>query len=102
MNLRWGGCRPESGDSGAEIQHDYSQSQGPSRQQKTSRQEALAQILEYHREGLARSIERKNDIDSGEDECRGRDGDGNGVERGKRKRRDSDVELDRHGVGKAY
>ena len=103
MNLRWGGSRPEPGDSGVETQHDHSQSQGPSRQQKTSRQEALAQILEYHREGLARSIGKKNGTDGAVDECRG-DGDGDGVgdERGKKKRRDSDVELDRHDVGKAY
>ena len=94
MNLRWGGSIPESGDSGVETQYDHSQSQGPSRQQKMSRQEALVQILEYHREGLARSIGSKNDTDG--------DGDGDGDERRKRKRRDSDVEQDRHGVGKAY
>ena len=34
MNLRWDGSRPESGDSGVEIQHDHNQSQGPSRHQK--------------------------------------------------------------------
>ena len=102
VNLGWGGSRPESGDSGVEIPHDHSQSQGPSRQQKISRQEALAQILEYHREGLARSIGKKIGTDGGEDECRGRDGDGGGDRRVKRKRRDSDVELDGHDVGKAY
>ena len=98
MNLRWDGSRPESGDSGVEIQHDHNQSQGPSRHQKMSRREAIAQILEYHREGLP----RKNGADGDGDECRGRDGDGDGDERGKRKMRDGDVELDRHGVGKTY
>ena len=101
VNLRWGGIRHEPGNSGLENQHDHSQSQGSSRQQKISRQEALAHILEYHREGMARSI-GKNGADGGGDECRGCDGDGDGDERGKRKRRDSDVELDRHDVGKAY
>ena len=100
VNLRWDGSRPESGESGVEIQHD--QSQGTSRQQKMGRREALAQILEYHREGGR--ARRKNGNDDGVgDECRGRDGDGDGDERGgKRKRRNSDVELDRHGVGKTY
>jgi hypothetical protein len=102
VNLRWGGSRPESGESGVDNQHDHSQSQGPSRQQKMGRREALAHILEYHREGRARSIGRKNGNDDGGDDCRGRDGDGDMDELGKRKRRDSDVELDRHGVGKAY
>ena len=99
VDLRWGGSRPESGDSGVEAQHAQSQSQG---QQKMSRQEALAQILEYHREGLTRSMERKNGSDGGRAECRGRDEDGDEDERWKRKRRDSDVELNRHGAGKAY
>ena len=100
MNLRWDGSRPECGDSGVEAQHAQSQSQG---QQKMSRQEALTQILEYHREGLARSmVERKNGSDGGRAECRGRDGDGDEDDRGKRKRRDSDVGLDRLGAGKAY
>ena len=69
-----------------------------------SRREALAQILEYHREGLARSLGglRKNGTEGDGDECRGRDGNGDGNERGKRKRRNSDVELDRHSVEKAY
>ena len=100
--MRWGGSRPESGDGGVEMQHDHSQSQVPSRQQKMSRREALAQVLEYHREGLARSLVRKNVTGGDADECRGRNGDEDGDERGKRKRRDSDVEVDRHGIGKAY
>jgi hypothetical protein len=100
-NSRLGGSRPESGDSGVEIQHDPSQSQGPGRQQKMSRREALAQILEYH-QGLARSLGRKNGTDGDEDECRGRDGDGDGEERGKRQRRDGDEELDRHAVEETY
>ena len=102
MNLRWGSSRPEAGDSGMEIRHDHGQSQGPSRQQKVSRRDALAQILEYHREGLARSLGRKNSTEGDGDECQGRDGNGDVDERGKRKRRNSDVELDRHGVEKAY
>ena len=102
MNLRWGSSRPEAGDSGMEIRHDHGQSQGPSRQQKVSRRDALAQILEYHREGLARSLGRKNGTEGDGDECQGRDGNVDGDERGKRKRRNSDVELDRHGVEKAY
>jgi hypothetical protein len=103
VNLRWedSNSRPESGDNGVESQQAQShQSQGLSRQQKMSCQEALAQILEYHREGLTRITGRKSGTDSGGDECRG-DEDGD-HELGKRKRRDSDdddVDLDRHGVG---
>ena len=102
VNLRWGGSRPESADSDVEIQHDHSQSKGPSkgRQPKMSRQETLEQILEYHQEGLARSLGTKDGTDGDGDECRGQDGDGDEDERGKRKRRDSDVELDGRGVGK--
>ena len=97
VNLRWDN-RPESGDSGVEVHRDHSQSQGPSRQQKKlSRREALAQILEYHQE---RSLGRKVGTDADGDECR--DGDGDEDERGKRLRRESDVEPDKHGVGKAY
>lgn len=97
-NLRWDG---ESGGSGMATQH--SQSQGPSRQQKMTRQEALAQILEYHQAGLARSMGAENGTDGGSrDECRGHDGDGVGDERGKREMRDSHAELDRHGTGKVY
>ena len=53
-------------------------------------QEALAQIMEYGREGLGK---RKNSGDE-----RVVDGGGDGDERGKRKRRDSDTELE---LGKA-
>ena len=92
VNLRWDGSRPESGDNGVENQHDHGQSQGSSRQQKVSRREALAQILEYHRESLACSLVRKH----------GTEGEGDGDKRGKRKRRNSDVELDGDGVERAY
>ena len=71
--------------------------------QKLSHQEARAQIMEYHHESLAKSMGKKNGADGCGDErvvdqCR--DGD----ERGKRRRRDSDAELElgRHGSGKAY
>lgn len=69
-SLRWG--RSESG----------TLTQG---QHKFSHQEAL---IEYHREGLAKSMESKNGDESVVDDERG-------------KRKDSDTELERHGVGEA-
>ena len=92
QELRWGG-KPEFGDTrtaadpseGGQIQI---QSQGPSQMQgqqqpEMSRQEAFSQMIEYHREGLDRSIGGRRD---GDDD-RGRDDD----ERGRKQRSDGEL-----------
>ncbi|KAF8803163.1 hypothetical protein BYT27DRAFT_7196034 [Phlegmacium glaucopus] len=93
LNVRWGNNnRPVFGDAsrnGADVVDRFEG--GPLSQQqqqpKINRQEALAQMMEYHRDRLVRSIGREN----GGDERIIMDR-GDGDRRGKRKRRGSDVE----------